>query len=150
MEKKVWLRSIPGQMVTDLIPDFLVFYTGTTGDPVPVVKGWLRTSLREVCEEHPQHRPYLPYRNYFSDESRSLEAGTVYPVDVEIWPTCVVIEPGEKLVLEIASCDTQGAGIFEHNHPHDRCHSRLKGWNRVHFGNGYSNYLTLPVIPPKV
>lgn len=29
-----------------------VHYTGTVGDPVPLVKGWLRVSLRQVNKEH--------------------------------------------------------------------------------------------------
>ena len=73
---------------------------------------------------------------------------TVYTLDVELWPTNVVIEAGGKLVLEIASGDTQGAGFFEHNHPQDRSVGILKGWNTIHLGPGADNHVTLPVIPP--
>jgi predicted acyl esterase len=97
-----------------------VFYTGTAGDPVPLTKGWLRTSLRKVNKEHPKHREWLPHRDYTSRDVLSVIPGEVYVVDVEVWPTNVVVEEGGKLVLEVASGDTQGSGIFLHNDVVDR------------------------------
>lgn len=91
-----------------------VFYTGTAGDPVPLCKGWLRVSLRAVNKEHRRHRPWLPYRDYFQKDVAPVLPGEVYPVDVEVWPTNVVLEKGSILVLEVASGDTQGSGIFTH------------------------------------
>lgn len=98
-----------------------IFYTGTAGDPVPLCKGWLRVSLRKVHEDHPQHRPWLPYREYFSTDVQAVDPGAVYGVDVEVWPTNVVVGRGGRLVFEVASGDTQGSGIFQHNSPTDRC-----------------------------
>jgi putative CocE/NonD family hydrolase len=97
-----------------------VFYTGTAGDPVPLCKGWLRVSLRKVNTERPRHRAWLPYRDYFSSSVLPVLPGEVYPVDVEVWPTNVVLEPGAKLVLEVTSGDTQGCGIFHHSSAEDR------------------------------
>ena len=97
-----------------------VFYTGTAGDNVPLCKGWLRVSNRKVDAEHYKHRPWLPYRDYFSTSVLPVVSGEVYSVDVEIWPTNVVLEPGAKLVLEVASGDTQGCDRFQHTHPVDR------------------------------
>lgn len=97
-----------------------VFYTGTAGDPVPLCKGWLRVSLRKVNSDHPRNRRYLPYRDYFSTSVQPVVPGEVYPVDVEVWPTNVVLEPGAKIVLEVSSGDTQGCGVFQHNSPVDR------------------------------
>jgi len=97
-----------------------VFYTGTAGDPVPLTKGWLRVSLRKVNKDHHKHREHLPHRDYFSTDVQPVIPGEVYPVDVEVWPTNVVVEQGGKLVLEVASGDTQGSGIFLHNDPVDR------------------------------
>jgi predicted acyl esterase len=84
-----------------------VFYTGTTGEPVPVVKGWLRLSLRQIDASHPAHREYLPYRNYYSTNVQKVTPGELDPVDVEIWPTSVVIGKGHTLALQIAGHDTQ-------------------------------------------
>lgn len=97
-----------------------VFYTGTAGDPVPLTKGWQRVSLRKIDSSHYKNKPWLPHRNYTSADVEPVIIGEVYPVDVEIWPTNVVVEKGGKIVLEVASGDTQGAGIFLHNDPVDR------------------------------
>ena len=97
-----------------------VFYTGTAGDPVPLCKGWLRVSMRKVNKEHRRNRPWLPYRDYFSSDKLPVIPGEVYPVDVEIWPTNVVVSPGGKIVLEVASGDTQGCGRFQHTSTTDR------------------------------
>lgn len=97
-----------------------VYYSGTVGDPVPLAKGWLRVSLRQTNPEHPRHRDWLPHRDYTSKDVLPVLQGEVYAVDVEIWPTTVIAEKGGKIILEVASGDTQGAGIFLHNDTKDR------------------------------
>ncbi|KAJ5414637.1 hypothetical protein N7509_001264 [Penicillium cosmopolitanum] len=122
-----------------------VFYTGTAGDPVPLCKGWLRVSMRRVNEKHARHREYLPHRDYCSSDVLPVLPGEVYPVDVEVWPTNVVVEKGGRIVLEVSSGDTQGSGIFLHNSVVDRSVERFDGMNHVHFGIG-ENHVTLPII----
>jgi predicted acyl esterase len=97
-----------------------VFYTGSSGDNMPVVKGWLRVSLRKTNADHPRHHEYLPYREYRSTDVEMIRPGTVYAVDIEMWPTNVVVEEGARLVLEVASGDTQGCGVFKHDSDVDR------------------------------
>lgn len=97
-----------------------VYYTGSSGDNVPLAKGWLRVSLRKIASDHPRHREYLPHREYRSTDVEPVREDEVYPVDVELWPTNVVVEKGGKLILEISSGDTQGAGLFQHNNDVDR------------------------------
>lgn len=94
-----------------------VFYTGSIGDPVPVSKGWQRVSLRKVNKEHPNHREYRPWRDYFSTDVQPVIPGEVYGLDVEIWPTQIVLQKGERLSFEISGGDTQGVGIFSHESP---------------------------------
>ncbi|RKK73043.1 hypothetical protein BFJ69_g9607 [Fusarium oxysporum] len=124
-----------------------VFYTGTAGDPVPLTKGWLRVSLRKVDQEHPKHREWLPHRNYTSKDVQPVIQGEVYAVDIEVWPTNVVVDKGGKLVFEVSSGDTQGSGIFLHNDSVDRSPEVFQGSNHIHFGPRQQNYITLPVIP---
>ncbi|EKV07622.1 Hydrolase, CocE/NonD family, putative [Penicillium digitatum] len=124
-----------------------VFYTGTAGDPVPLTKGWLRVSMRKINNQHLRHNEHIPYRDYFSSDVLPVLPGEVYPVDVEIWPTNIVVEKGGKLILEVASGDTQGSGIFQHNDPTDRAAEKLQGMNHIHFGSSYQNFVTLPIIP---
>ncbi|KAI0105867.1 X-Pro dipeptidyl-peptidase protein [Daldinia grandis] len=124
-----------------------IFYTGTAGDPVPVTKGWLRVSLRKVADKHPRHRAWRPHREYRSTDVLPVESGVVYAVDVEVWPTNVVVGKGHRLVLEVSSGDTQGAGLFEHNSEEDRPRDRLEGLNSIHFSPEYDNWVLLPLIP---
>ncbi|KAH6961793.1 cytochrome P450 [Ilyonectria sp. MPI-CAGE-AT-0026] len=109
-----------------------VFYTGTMGDPVPIVKGWLRVSLRKVDADNEFHKDFLPYRNYYSSEVQPVEENQKYEVDVEIWPTNVVLEPQETLVLEVAGHDTQGVGNFSHEQDDDRNPKVFDGKNTLH------------------
>ncbi|CUM67400.1 uncharacterized protein PRCAT00005094001 [Priceomyces carsonii] len=124
-----------------------VFYTGTAGDPVPLCKGYLRVSHRKINEDHPWHRPYLPYRTYYKEDKQEVEPNNVYTVTIEIWPTNVVLEKGNKLVLEVSGGDTQGCDRFQHNHPKDRNFEKLGKTNRLHFRPLFQNYIVLPVIP---
>lgn len=48
------------------------------GDPVPIMKGWLRVSLREVNENHPFYCDYLPHRDYASADVQPVKAGEKY------------------------------------------------------------------------
>ncbi|KAA8617367.1 X-Pro dipeptidyl-peptidase protein [Pyrenophora tritici-repentis] len=126
-----------------------VHYTGTAGDPIPLVKGWLRVSFRNTNPNHPKHREYLPWRDYFSTDVRPVIPGDIYSVDVEVCPTNVVVEKGSKIVFEVSSGDTQGSGIFQHNHPQDGSEEVFAGFNHLHFGEKFVNYVTLPIVPPK-
>jgi predicted acyl esterase len=97
-----------------------IYYTGTAGDGVPLCKGWLRVSLRKIHDENPKNRPYLPYREYISTDVQAVVPGQVYGVDIELWPTNVVVEKGGSIALEVASGDTQGCSVFQHNSETDR------------------------------
>ncbi|ORY86664.1 X-Pro dipeptidyl-peptidase protein [Leucosporidium creatinivorum] len=123
-----------------------IFYTGTAGDPVPLVKGWLRASLRAIDTTSPRHRPFLPHRNYSSTDISFLEPEQLYSLLVEIWPTCVVVEAGSSIVFEVATGDTQGAAIFLHNDESDRDEATFGGTNVIHLGEGQENWLQLPIV----
>ncbi|KAH7146513.1 X-Pro dipeptidyl-peptidase protein-like protein [Dactylonectria macrodidyma] len=125
-----------------------VFYTGSSGDNVPVCKGWLRVSLRKINENHPRNLPFLPYREYLSTDVQPVKNNEVYSVQVELWPTNVIVETGGKLIFEVGSGDTQGCGLFQHTNTVDRPEAIFKGTNSIHFGEGRENYVTLPIIPP--
>lgn len=101
----------------------------------------------DANEPHVANVPTIPNRNYKSSEVLPVELDTVYTSEIEIWPTQVVISQGGKLLLDISSCDTEGSGLFTHTHPIDRNVDKLRGWNTIHFGAEYDNFLTLPIIP---
>jgi len=73
-----------------------------------------------------------------------LVPGEIVPVETEVWPTSVVFEPGETMVLEIGSEDDPGMEPFLHNHPTDRVRS---GTVTVFTGGQYDSHLLMPVIP---
>lgn len=126
-----------------------IFYTGAAGDAVPVVRGWLRVSLRKTVDKPGPLGEVIPERNYYSADVLEITLGQVYTVDVEIWPTSVVLLPGETLELQISSNDSDNAGVFGHDHPQDRPLEKLFGYNELHIGPEYENFLRLPIIPAK-
>jgi len=121
-------------------------YTGTVGDPVPIVKGWLRVSLRKTLSNSPRHKPWHPHREYLSSDAELLQPGKIHTVDVEVWPTNIVVEEGGRLKLEISSGDTQGVGLFRHDSPVDRPPQKFAGMNHIHFEEGLENWLLLPEV----
>ncbi|GJN83986.1 hypothetical protein PLIIFM63780_007537 [Purpureocillium lilacinum] len=124
-----------------------VYYTGPAGEASPVTKGYLRMSFRKTNPEHARHREWLPWRDYMPGDAAAMVLNEVYPVDVEVWPTNVVVEKGGRLILEIGAVELLGAGIFQHDDPVDRPEAKFKGTNTIHFSPNYDNYLTMPVIP---
>ena len=124
-----------------------IFYTGAVGDPVPVVRGWLRVSLRKTTSKPTPLSKIIPERDYLSTDVQSVEMNKIYTVDVELWPTSVVVLPRETLELEVSGCDSEGVSVFGHDHSDDRADAKLKGINRLHIGPEMDNYLRLPMIP---
>jgi predicted acyl esterase len=97
-----------------------VFYTGTTGQPIPVTNGHLRVSHRKVDSSHRHHRPFQPYRSYLSSDVQPVIPNEIYDVDIEIIPTNIVVGKGGRLVLEIGSSDPEHTDVFKHDDPMDR------------------------------
>ncbi|MDB5560527.1 MAG: Xaa-Pro dipeptidyl-peptidase peptidase family [Enterovirga sp.] len=115
-----------------------VLETGQQGTPVPVAKGWLRVSHRELDET--LSRPYRPYHKH--TRRLYLEPGEVVPVDVEIWPTSMVFKKGHRIRLDVQPRDGVGSQGYMHYHADYNV-----GTNTVHAGGARAGYLLLPVIP---
>jgi len=117
-----------------------VLETGQQGTPVPVAKGWLRVSHRELDPELS-----LPYRPYHRHQRRLfLKPGEIVKVDVEIWPTSMVFKRGHRLCLAIQPRDGVGSQSYMHYHA-----DYNTGTNSIYAGGERESYLLLPVIPPK-
>ena len=126
-----------------------IFYTGAVGDPYPVVRGWLRVSLRKAIENEKGPLGQIITEQAFSGaDVQQVTVGEIYTVDVEIWPTSVVLLPGEVLELQLSGSDSAGVHLFEHIHPEDRALEKLKGYNEIHLGPQHENFLRIPIIPP--
>jgi predicted acyl esterase len=112
-----------------------------TGSVVAAAYGWLRVSHRKLDPR--RSRPYRPYHTH--DELQKVRSGEIIPVEIEIWPTCVVFEPEDRLVLEIGSKDDDSTGFyFIHADPRDRVQT---GTNLIHTGGSFNSHLLLPIIP---
>jgi len=115
-----------------------VLETGQQGTPVPVAKGWLRASHRELDAELT-----LPYRPYHKHTRRLyLKPGEIVQVQVEIWPTSMVFKQGHRIRLDIQPRDGAGSQSYMHYHA-----DYNTGVNTIHAGGKYESYLLLPVIP---
>ena len=70
-----------------------VVFQGALDPHTPVAQGWLRVSHRKLDET--LTLPYRPYHTH--DEEQPLTPGEVYEVDVEVWPTCIVVPAGYRI-----------------------------------------------------
>lgn len=115
-------------------------------EPTTMAKGWLRASHRKIDPERS-----LPHRVFHAhDAIQKLTPGEIYSVDVEIWPTSMVMPAGYRLVLTLQGRDFEFPGIpgrMLHNHPQDRSDNEFGGINTVTTGGAYDSYLELPIIP---
>ncbi len=138
-----------------------VTFQGALDPRTPIAQGWLRASHRKL-----DPRLTLPYRPYHThDEERPLSPGEICELDVELWPTCIVVPAGYRIALTIRGKDYDfggppiviphafytfsGVGPFFHNHPQDRPASIFETVNTLHFGAARLPYVLLPVIPAK-
>ncbi|HYB57209.1 MAG TPA: CocE/NonD family hydrolase [Alphaproteobacteria bacterium] len=138
-----------------------VVFSGTVDPHTPVGQGWLRASHRKL-----EPRLSLPYRPYHShDEVLPLHPGEPVELDVEIWPTGIVIPPGYRLALTVRGKDYEwdgpgvrlsnfknelkGCGPFLHDDPKNRPPELFGGAVTLHSGPGRQSYLLLPLIPPQ-
>ncbi|HEV7844936.1 MAG TPA: CocE/NonD family hydrolase [Thermoleophilaceae bacterium] len=134
-----------------------VTFQGTLDPHTPVAQGWLRASHRRLDPERS-----LPYRPYHPHEEREpLTPGSVYELDIEIWPTCLVVPPGYRIVLTVRGRDYEyedaatnvgwfvmrGCGAFLHDDPDDRPAESVGGTVTLHTGPDHPSHLLLPVIP---
>jgi hypothetical protein len=136
-----------------------VTFIGSNDPRTPVGLGWLRASQRKLDPK--QSLPYRPWHSH--DEEWPLKPGEPVELDVEVWPTSIVVPPGYRLALTVRGKDYEvdghdaalpnapypmkGVGPFLHIDPDDRPAAVFAGRNTLHFAAGKQPYLLLPVIP---
>lgn len=131
-----------------------VTFVGANDPQAPVSQGWLRLSHRSTDPDRSRPgKPYHPHNAY-----TAAVPGEVYEVDVEIWPTSVVVPAGYCLALTIGGKDFErsdasglmkGSGIFLHNDPADRPAALFGGKHTIHCGGAHASHLLMPRIPPR-
>lgn len=136
-----------------------VTFIGSNDPRVPVGLGWLRASHRKLDPKLSQ--PYRPWHTH--DEEWPLNPDEPVEIDVEIWPTSIVVPPGYTLALTVRGKDYEvdgkdaalpnapypmkGVGPFLHIDKDDRPPAVFDCRNTLHFAAGKQPYLLLPVIP---
>jgi predicted acyl esterase len=115
-----------------------VMEIGQQGLPVPVAKGWLRVSHRELDPE--LSRPYRPYHRHV--RRLYMTPSEVVRVEVEIWPTSIVFKKNHRIRLDIQPRDGVGSSHYMHYHADYNI-----GTNTVHAGGDMESHLLLPIIP---
>jgi len=112
-------------------------------DDGPVALGWLRVSHRELDEERTV--PWQPWHRHARE--LKLRPDEVVPVDIEIWPTSVLFQSGEKLRLII-----QGSDIYWYPsevHTDGHLDTVNKGDHVIHTGGEHESFLLAPVVPAR-
>jgi uncharacterized protein len=121
-----------------------VVFAGAS-DTEPVARGWLRASHRRL--DAAMSRPDRPYRLH--QEIEKLEPGRAYALDVEIWPTSIVVPKGYRLALTVAGRDYEAPGVFGrllHQHERDRPREEFDALITLFSGPEHDSHLLLPFI----
>jgi hypothetical protein len=137
-----------------------VTFQGAVEPHAPIAQGWLRASHRKL-DPH-LSTPFRPYHTH--DEKQPLTPGQIYELDVEIWPTCIVVPPGYRIGFTVRGKDYEypggsggrlsnmkveftGCGPFLHREARDRPASLFGGRVGLHFARDRAPYVLLPIIP---
>ena len=139
-----------------------VVFPGAVDPHTPVAQGWLRASHRKLDEK--LSTEYRPYHTH--DEKQLLLPGQEVELNVEIWPTSIVVPKGYYIALSVRGRDYvypggvdqglsnmkntfTGVGPFLHNDPIDRSPEVFSGDVALHFDRDKQPYVLVPIIPSK-
>ena len=137
-----------------------VTFQGALDPHTPIAQGWLRASHRKL--DAARSLEYRPFHSH--DEKQPLTPGEPVQLDVEIWPTSIVVPEGHRIALSVRGRDYEypgeadaglsnmknkftGVGPFLHDDPVDRPKEIFDGDVTLHFGAAMQPYLLLPIIP---
>src|ERR1700690_3306433 len=144
-------------------PDFQeVVFQGAIDPHTPVGQGWMRASHRQLDKK--LSKPYRPYHTH--TKKQPLKPGEVVALDIEIWPTSIVVPAGHRIPLTIREKnyvypgpsggrmsnfknELTGCGPFLHDDARDRPPAVFHNQVKLHCGPQRAAYVLLPVIPSK-
>ena len=136
-------------------------FAGSNDPRTPIALGWLRASHRKL-----DPKLTLPFRPYHThDEKQPLVPDEAVELDVEIWPSGMVIPAGYRIGLTVRGRDYRhpgepiripgigyemaGVGPFVHTHPADRPAAIFNAQVTLHADKTRQPFVLLPLIPPK-
>jgi predicted acyl esterase len=137
-----------------------VVFMGAIDPHTPIAQGWLRASHRKL--DAALSKPWRPYHTH--DEREPLKPGEIVPIDVELWPTSIVVPAGHRVALTVRGRDYEfanstgarlsnfknelrGCGPFLHDDPRDRPSALFGGRTTLHFGTKHPAHILLPIVP---
>jgi predicted acyl esterase len=137
-----------------------IVFQGAIDPHTPIGQGWLRASHRKLDEVLSE--PWRPYHTH--DGPRALTPGERVDLDIEIWPTSIVVPAGFRIGLSVRGKDYEyphangerlsnfknelrGCGPFLHDDPRDRPIEIYGGETTIHIDPDSPAYVLLPVIP---
>jgi predicted acyl esterase len=140
-----------------------VTFMGAIDPHTTIAQGWLRASHRKL--DAGLSTEYRPYHTH--DEKQPLNPGEIVQLDVEIWPTSIVVPAGHRIALSVRGKDYEwqkttgaklsnfkneltGCGPFLHNDPRDRPAEIFGGKTTLHFGPDAAAYLAAARDPSAV
>jgi predicted acyl esterase len=138
-----------------------VVFQGAIDPHSPLAQGWLRASHRAL--DPALSTAYRPYHTHAAAEP--LVSGEAVQLDLELWPTSIVLPAGYRLALSVRGNDyvypgpsggrlsnfkneMTGCGPFLHDDPRDRPPAIFGGMNALHADAQRAPYVLLPLIPP--
>jgi predicted acyl esterase len=139
-----------------------VVFQGAIDPHTPIAQGWLRASHRKL--DPALSTDCRPYHTH--NEIQPLRAGEIVELDVEIWPTCVVLPKGYRIGLTLRGKDYEypgpsggrlsnfknemrGCGPFLHDDPQDRPAAIFAGKTTLYADAERAPFLLLPIIPKR-
>jgi uncharacterized protein len=139
-----------------------VVFQGAIDPHTPLAQGWLRASHRK--RDSVRSTPYRPWHPH--DALRPLRDGEIADLEIEIWPTCIVLPAGYRIALTVQGKDYEypgisggrlsnfknemrGCGPFLHDDPRDRPPEIFGGKTTLHTTAANPSFVLLPIIPPK-
>ncbi|PEG34909.1 peptidase S15 [Mycolicibacterium agri] len=137
-----------------------VVLQGAVDPHTPIGQGWLRASHRELDPN--RSTPWRPYHTHTNPQP--LTPGEIYRLDIEIWPTSIIVPTGYRIALALRGTDYQyhgpaaqlshfkgtqlrGVGIYTHADPDHRPPTTYGGTTTVHTTPNQPATLLLPHIP---
>ena len=113
-----------------------VFFSGYNGyERDGLAKGWLRASHWEL--DPSCSTPLRPWHSHTRREK--LRFGDILPLEIEIWPSATLFEPGSALQLTIQGHDASRYPAFGHHKLVNR------GSHTIFTGGPYDSCLTVPL-----
>lgn len=135
-----------------------VLFVGAVDPNAPLSLGWLRASHRRLDEERSE--PWRPVHTH--DVEEPLEPGRVYELEVEIWPTSIVVPKGYRIALVVSGRDYShdlpdpptiygvpqtGVSVMLHDEEADRPPETFGGETTLACGGTTPTSILLPFVP---